>query len=190
MSAPKNANWRKSMAEAAARGDKQAQRAARAARSATEQANLEHRISAIEESTERKRLLATRPDLTSNAAMRAKLASAPIEAVRWTVANFPKISSSATPPAAKRVTSPTAHASALTPNVTRSPGTGSALGAITRHSDRADELDAQMGFARPKPFIETKGTVTSCRVMTPAQARALLAEADGPIPAPLGGVSR
>lgn len=132
---------------------------------------FEQRLAAIEERGERERLLASRPDMPT--AMRAKLASASLDVVRWTVGNLPPVA--AAPAKGKSAsltpTSPTAHAGAIVPETTRAREQGGNAMGVTRRSDRADELDEALGFVKPKGHVVHNRNTTSIGVMTPAQAR-------------------
>lgn len=134
-------------------------------------ASLEARLSRMEQDQERDRLLASRPDLMRDPALRKRLAAAPIDAVRWTVANLPRVAAAQKAPTSATTTSPIAHAGATTPGVTRSSGEGGSPLGITRRSGRADELDAALGFAAGRDPIVHNRNETSIRLMTPSQAR-------------------
>lgn len=133
---------------------------------------LESRVLAIETERERDRLLASRPDLMRDPAIRKKLASAPIDTVRWNVENLPKVAAAPKAPEATTQTKPTAHAAATVPGVTRADGEGGSPLGVTRKSSRADELDQKLGFASSKQAVVHERNETAIRVMTPAEARA------------------
>lgn len=139
-------------------------------RKASKPVSLESRVRRIEEDAERKTLLASRPDLANDAGLLRKLASAPIETVRWSVRNLPKVAASKSAPAAK--TDPRVHAKANAPEVTRASNEGDAPMGVSRRSSRADELDAKLGFAPPASVGATHTrNETSIRLMLPSQAR-------------------
>lgn len=150
---------------------------------------LEARLLAIETERERDRLLATRPDLTRDQALAKKLASAPIETVRWSVANLPRVAAAAapTPPSKAPATSPLAHAGASTPGATRGADENDQPFGRTRRSDRADELDEKLGWGAKKEHVIHHRNETSIRLMTPSQAREHLKKIDARNAATNGG---
>lgn len=112
---------------------------------------------------ERSTLLASRPDFSAE--IKASLATAPLETVRFAVANFPK------------VVSPVQGAIAALS--AKAPTAGEQTDSSKRDGYTLDELDAQMGLRAALPSVKHDGTRTSIPVMTPDQARALLAAKKG-----------
>lgn len=106
---------------------------------------------------ERTRLLASRPDLMKDPKIKAWLTSASLTEVRNAVTYIPKA------PTAKP-------AAATTPNATRAEGQGTTV------SPQAHELDIKMGLVPAVVGVRNEGTRLVMPVMTPAQARAAVAQ--------------
>jgi ClpP class serine protease len=149
--------------KAAARGRRPA-----AARGPT---TIEARVARIEEARERDALLASRADLPND--LRKKLATAPLETVRWTIENLPRVANASAPkqaPASK--TDPRSQAAAVTPAVTRGATEGGTSAHISRRSARADELDQKLGFGESQKLgARDYRNVREIPLMTPSQAR-------------------
>jgi signal peptide peptidase SppA len=118
----------------------------------------------LKEANERRKLLATRPDLTPK--MVARLTKLPLADVRELLAEMPK-------PAGGQLAAARA---AVAPGITPTLGQGQGDGRAAQSAPEViAELDERMGLAKPKPAIRREGTAIVFGVMSHKEAGEALA---------------